>query len=464
MELLRSKLQRVAEQDSNTIETRTAAMKGLAALGGDASVQELESLSHTAKSAGAKQAAAIALSAINSPRAALCATALLSQSKPGDDFGELVQALLQQKEGPSAFTQALAKAELPADAAKLALRTIKASGRETKELVAAVSKAGKLGSRRTAPNPVELANLVADVRARGDAARGEVVFRRKELTCYKCHAIAGAGGQVGPDLISVGASAPIDYLIESILVPNKAVKENYHSWVVSTKDGRFFTGIKVRETNTELVLRDAEDHEIKIPLNNVDDTEIAPSLMPEGLADGLTQAEFLDLIRFLSELGKGKETVQARARVVRRWQVLEPNNPTYRLITRTTIASVTRPEPALIWTSIYAKVGGAVPVAELPRFKLSNGSAKEPRQMVFVRCEIEATTAGPVKLDPDSIPANAWHETAPISTAGVMQVNLHVGKNIVTFAYDLSQVRDAIRLDLVDVPGSPAKFQIVGGK
>ena len=58
---------------------------------------------------------------------------------------------------------------------------------------------------------------------RGDPTRGEAVFRRKDLACFKCHAIAGAGGQVGPDLASVGASAPVDYLIDSLLQPNKAI-------------------------------------------------------------------------------------------------------------------------------------------------------------------------------------------------------------------------------------------------
>ena len=59
--------------------------------------------------------------------------------------------------------------------------------------------------------------------------RGEAVFRRKDLTCLKCHSIAGAGGLVGPDLVSIGASAQVDYLVESLLVPNKAVKEGYHA-------------------------------------------------------------------------------------------------------------------------------------------------------------------------------------------------------------------------------------------
>src|SRR5262249_54166250 len=139
----------------------------------------------------------------------------------------------------------------------------------------------------------------------------------------KCHAIAGAGGQVGPDLSSIGASAQIDYLIESILLPNKAIKENYHSLNVALKDGRLIAGIPVRQTEKELVLRDAEDREVTISVKDIELKEQGGSLMPEGLADMLARAELVDLVRFLSELGKVGPYSVSKARLVRRWQVLE---------------------------------------------------------------------------------------------------------------------------------------------
>ena len=84
--------------------------------------------------------------------------------------------------------------------------------------------------------------LLTDVARTGDPARGEAVFRRNDLNCLKCHAIAGAGGQVGPGLESIGASAQPDYLVDSLLDPGKAVKENYHALVVATSDGKVYTG------------------------------------------------------------------------------------------------------------------------------------------------------------------------------------------------------------------------------
>ncbi len=108
--------------------------------------------------------------------------------------------------------------------------------------------------------PPEIQQLIQDVTKQGDPVRGEMVFRRKDQTCLKCHAIAGSGGQVGPGSDSLGASAPLDYIVDSLLLPNKAVKRIiFHAVIVSTIDGRVFTGIKVRETKKELVLRDGED-------------------------------------------------------------------------------------------------------------------------------------------------------------------------------------------------------------
>src|SRR5207249_3076991 len=127
----------------------------------------------------------------------------------------------------------------------------------------------------------------------------EAIFRRKDLSCLQCHAIAGAGGTVAPDLLSLGASSPVDYIIDSLLLPNKAIKENYNATIVTTKDGDQITGIRVRQTDKELVLRDATRDAVAIPLSNIRGTRDGGSIMPQGLTDMLTHRELVDLIRFL---------------------------------------------------------------------------------------------------------------------------------------------------------------------
>ncbi|MFO0907940.1 MAG: c-type cytochrome [Isosphaeraceae bacterium] len=204
----------------------------------------------------------------------------------------------------------------------------RAAGPEDPALVAAC-KAGGLGDAPRAFTAEEKLQILASVATQGNAARGEQVFRRKENQCLKCHAIAGRGGQVGPSLESIGASAPPDYLLDSLLEPGKAVKENYHSLVVATTEGQVISGIKLRQSDRELVLRDAEDREVSVPLSAIEEQKPGGSLMPAGLVEPLTRAELIDLVRFLSELGKIGPYSVSKARVVRRWQTLEPNNEAY---------------------------------------------------------------------------------------------------------------------------------------
>src|SRR5439155_1008991 len=145
--------------------------------------------------------------------------------------------------------------------------------------------------------------------------------RRPELRCIACHAIGGAGGKVGPDLTSVGAAAPMDYLVESVYLPDKAIKEGYHSVQIETLDGKVTTGIVVRETGQELILRDADAKEIAIPRATIRERTPGRSLMPLGIVDHLFEHEQKDLFRFLSELGKPGPFDAARNQSAKAWRV-----------------------------------------------------------------------------------------------------------------------------------------------
>jgi putative heme-binding domain-containing protein len=301
--------------------------------------------------------------------------------------------------------------------------------------------------------------LVADVVQHGNAPQGESIFRRKDLACLKCHAIAGAGGQVGPDLISIGASAPIDYLIDSIVQPNKAIKENYHSLVVATKDGRVFTGIKVRETNSEVVLRNAEDHEVVLPVQAIEERANGGSLMPEGLADSLTRAELVDLVRFLSELGKVGPYTVGPARLVRRWRVLEPTAQVRQLLQQAGFAAAAGADPALAWSPTYSTVSGVLPLdALLPLGEDSN-------RFAIVQCQLEASSPGKVRLRLNSGKGIALRlDREPVEAREDLVLEVPSGIHSLTFAVNLAQRTEGLRCELEDLPGSAARVRVVGGK
>ena len=135
----------------------------------------------------------------------------------------------------------------------------------------------------------------------GDPARGRVLFFDESgVACSKCHAVGRQGGLVGPDLTTIGAQNSRAALVEHVLYPNKAVREGYQEFVVETKDRDVISGILKAETDDELTLHDSAGVLHRIKKSQVTKRRTsAVSLMPEGLAGGLSLGEFADLIAFL---------------------------------------------------------------------------------------------------------------------------------------------------------------------
>ena len=107
--------------------------------------------------------------------------------------------------------------------------------------------------------------MVAEVAAKGDPARGEEVFRRADLNCMSCHSVSKAGGDVGPDLNAVGQISPPDYIINSILNPDQAIKEQYNTLMVLTVEGQVFQGIVTDKDEQRIVSRTPQEQPASSP-------------------------------------------------------------------------------------------------------------------------------------------------------------------------------------------------------
>ncbi len=463
VEALRERFNQLAAAADTGDATRRAALDALAAFG-SASQPTLLALCAATQPPRVRAMAIGALAAIDVPAAAKQAIVLVGYDSSGAEAATAIASLLDRKGGAAALAQELAGQKLPADAAKLAIRAVRSAAREEPALVAALTTAGGIQTGPRALSPGELNDLVAEVAAKGDAARGEAVFRRAEQSCLKCHSIAGAGGRVGPDLVSIGASAQVDYLIESILVPSAKVKENFHSLTVVV-DGRITSGVKVRETEKELVLRDAEDRELALSLESIEEKIEGGSLMPVGLADTLTRGELVDLVRFLSELGKVGPYATDNARVVRRWQALAPAAQSTALVNTAGSELPLAGEAATSWTAVYSRVSGSLPLDSIPTAD-SQGAGGPLR---LVRFELDVTTAGKADLIVVGGVEKMWCDAAAVAigprvTLGArVALDLAEGVHAITLLLNGNSTDD-LRLELADVPGSPAQVQIVGGK
>jgi putative heme-binding domain-containing protein len=139
---------------------------------------------------------------------------------------------------------------------------------------------------------------------KGDVARGKALFMDPQgMACAKCHKVGGEGGQIGPDLSSVGAKYGRDKLIESVLKPSAQILDGYQQTMVFTRDGQDYRGVVRSESADELVLVDAQGNMATIKKSEIKTRKLSDvSLMPDGLANGLTPQEFADLIEYLESL------------------------------------------------------------------------------------------------------------------------------------------------------------------
>lgn len=155
-------------------------------------------------------------------------------------------------------------------------------------------------------DPKKLPSVASLATRKGDAVRGRQVLAasaKNDMQCLKCHTVRGAGGSIGPDLSMIGKKASRENLIESILLPSKAIADQYLTWIVETKKGLALSGLLVEETADYLILRDANGKDTRIEKKDLESKEKGPnSLMPNDLLAYMTADDVVDLTEYLLTL------------------------------------------------------------------------------------------------------------------------------------------------------------------
>lgn len=382
--------------DSSANEAKgRAALDGLVSLGGPATANLLDEIARKADAAFLlRSLAVVGRTKMNPNEGAKLAVAVLTDAPDGKDLHGIYDAFLANKQGPIALATALAEATLPQPIALAGVQKASSAATKPEELVAALQKAGNLKPMKMALTAEEMEAMMKQVATFGDAQAGEAIYRRATLQCIVCHAIGGAGGVIGPDMVSIGASAPVDYLIESLLEPSKKIKEGYHTTLVTMKNGDSFAGAIAREDTNELVVRDAAGKENRIPKTEIASNNISPvSLMPPGLTAQLREDEFIHLVRFLSELGKDGDFKTPSNRFIRHWQSLMPHASTRDRIGHYGSKIFTEAVSDYVWVPVYATVSGGMPIGELPEVE---GRGKN--RLGVARSFLEVKDAGPIRL------------------------------------------------------------------
>ena len=349
---------------------RQAAAEGLRLFGDEETIKFFLKLSKESPDEATRVIAVKELAKIAPDRAAASAVTLLQQDKAGKDEHRLFTSFLQSARASTSLAKALEGKTLPTKIATLGLQRAGTSGRPPKDLMAALQLSGKLKPMSQQPSSADMAKLIARVRTEGDPHRGETVYRRADLQCIACHAIGGVGSPIGPDLVSIGASAPVDYLITSLLNPNDKIKEGYHTTLVSEKNGNAHTGGMVSESDTEVVLRDYAGQMNRIARSDIKNITISPvSMMPPGLTTGLREDQFIDLVRFLSELGKDGDFKVSAKPIIRDYLILQPHPRTVDGMGHYGTAVFAEKFEGYQWQTYGSKVSGELLPSELPKVR-----------------------------------------------------------------------------------------------
>ena len=436
-----------------------AALEALVGLGGAGSADFLTKFAGAQSNGEQKGKALAALLAVDAKAASSLIASYLGTLTDPALATRLFEACLARKEGPGLLALALRDQKIDAEIARAGVQKASAAGGDTKGLVEALTMAGGLQPVGTGMSADEMSRMMAEVKEKGDATRGEVIYRKQALLCQSCHAIGAVGGIVGPDLLSIGASAPVDYIIDSLLEPSKKIKEGYATTVVNTKSGGVFSGFLVREDAREVLLRDALGATQSIPVADVAGKQSMPvSLMPPGLTAGLRRDEFVDLVRFMSELGKeGKFKLQSDG-VIRRWRLPQLAPEFWQVLNKEGLRALTTEQAGITWMPAYSKVNGDLPLAEIPVVKLYQTSGR------VAQGEIEVTTPGPIVLGfADTKGLKAWVDDKEITMAVQVPLDLPVGKHRITIVLDEAAREGPLRVDVEAAAGSNARVVPVGG-
>jgi quinoprotein glucose dehydrogenase len=278
----------------------------------EASEVRIEALKSLAEGKDARLAEAVRVARAD-PNARLRAEATRLQGKSPGDLAALASTLkngsavekqsaigaVSELAGPSADGLILEQLEsllgggLPQE---LALDTLEAAGkRNSPAIKAKLSEYEARLAKEDALAPYRPALYG------GNAEQGrKTFFERQDAGCFRCHKINGEGGAVGPDLTGLGRRQPREYILESIVFPNKQIAPGFENAIVTLKNGVSYAGLVKSATDMELVLNTGEDGEVKIQVAAIQSRQRGTSAMPEGLAALLSREDLRNLVEFLA--------------------------------------------------------------------------------------------------------------------------------------------------------------------
>lgn len=236
------------------------------------------------------------------PAAEAAELRLLQAADDGNHAGAVaaIDAMLTAPNSALSLACALHRGEIPTRIREEAIRRGVASKQDSiRELFEGFLPPEQLAARLG--TSIDSAKLLS---RRGDADQGRKVFFGSAAEgglCSRCHRVGDEGNAYGPDLTRIATKHDRAALLENILYPSKVIDPQFATYLLRTKKGQTATGLLVKKTDDEVIIKDVQGKETRFAADQVDRLTTQPiSSMPDSLLSGLTEQQAADLLEFLS--------------------------------------------------------------------------------------------------------------------------------------------------------------------
>lgn len=137
----------------------------------------------------------------------------------------------------------------------------------------------------------------------GSADEGrKVFFEKTAVACLRCHKVGKDGGEVGPELTLIGKEKNREYLLESLVDPNKTIAKGFELSIILTSDGVVHQGVVKKEDDKTVTIITPEAKTVVLKKADIEDRKTGKSAMPEDTMKHLSPRELRDLVEYLSNL------------------------------------------------------------------------------------------------------------------------------------------------------------------
>jgi putative membrane-bound dehydrogenase-like protein len=138
---------------------------------------------------------------------------------------------------------------------------------------------------------------------RGDRGVGAELFVARK--CISCHAAGVDSSGLGPSLANAASIYSRRQLAQSVLEPSKSLAQGFATVLLELADGRPLVGFVTSEAAGMVVLRDGSGVEHRVNKSEIEErAQLPTSVMPEGLVNDLSIAQFASLLDYIETLGK----------------------------------------------------------------------------------------------------------------------------------------------------------------